>query len=420
MDERAEGTSSGGGHGAVTARSAAAELLGRILDEGAYSNVVIRTGTVELSERDQRFVQRLVYETIRHLLEIDAILSAASTRPIDTVDPPVLHSLRIAVAELMHFETPPYAAIDGAVESVRRRSGERATAFANGVLRTIARTDQAATPGGTTGGALRLGVPEWMLERLEQTLGREGAVAFLEASNNEPQTGLRARLDRAVPGRPVPGIRGAFISDDPAAVSIAVSQGSVAIADPASVAVVLAVDAKPGDAVVDLAAAPGGKTLHLWDEMGGRGTLIAADLHSRRLRTTARRLPDGVHTIVADARRPPFRDECFDRVLLDAPCTGLGTLRRRPEIRHRLAPGTPAAFGSVQRSMLSAALGLLRPGGRLVYSVCTVFAEETIDVVAGLGGHVPPGVPGDAYGDGVLLAPHTTGTDGMFICVFDR
>jgi 16S rRNA (cytosine967-C5)-methyltransferase len=95
-------------------------------------------------------------------------------------------------------------------------------------------------------------------------------------------------------------------------------------------------------------------------------------------------------------------------------------LRRRPEIRHRLDPSAPLAFGALQRTLLEEALGLVRPGGRLVYSVCTVLPEETTDVVAGLGGRAPSGVPGTPCGDGVLLAPHTTGTDGMYIAVFDR
>ena len=121
---------------------------------------------------------------------------------------------------------------------------------------------------------------------------------------------------------------------------------------------------------------------------------------------------------MADALQPPLAS--MDGVLLDAPCTGLGTLRRRPEIKHRLAANAPFDAGKRQRAMLDAALALLAPGGRLVYSVCTVFAEETVDVVAGRRGRAPADLPGRPFGDGLLLSPHTTGTDGMFICVFDR
>ncbi|MCL1595176.1 MAG: rRNA cytosine-C5-methyltransferase, partial [Actinomycetia bacterium] len=123
--------------------------------------------------------------------------------------------------------------------------------------------------------------------------------------------------------------------------------------------------------------------------------------------------------LVADAAKPPFRSSSFDRVLLDAPCTGLGTLRRRPEIRYRMDPDAPDRYGKMQRSMLQQAVGLLRQGGRLVYSVCTVFPEETIDVVANMGFHAPEHSIAEPWGDGVLFTPHLTRTDGMFIAVFD-
>jgi 16S rRNA (cytosine967-C5)-methyltransferase len=121
--------------------------------------------------------------------------------------------------------------------------------------------------------------------------------------------------------------------------------------------------------------------------------------------------------LVMDGRAPALRRRSFDRVLLDAPCTGLGTLRRRPEIRHRLEPESPHRLAPVQRNLVTAALELVAPGGRLVYSVCTIFPEETIDVVADLDADAPDGLPGEPWGKGWLLAPHTTGTDGMFIAV---
>ena len=127
-----------------------------------------------------------------------------------------------------------------------------------------------------------------------------------------------------------------------------------------------------------------------------------------------------LHWVIGDATRPPFEPGSFDRILLDAPCTGLGTLRRRPEIRHRVRPESAAESGHIQRQMLDAAVSLLRPGGRLVYSVCTVTPEDTADVVSGVGSCAPEGLPGSAIAGGVLLAPHVTGSDGMFIAVLDR
>jgi 16S rRNA (cytosine967-C5)-methyltransferase len=184
------------------------------------------------------------------------------------------------------------------------------------------------------------------------------------------------------------------------------------------VAVGLAVDGQPGLSVLDMAAAPGGKTLHLHDQLQGRGTLIAADRHQRRVlsaRRRLRRLNVDLPWLVADGRRLPFAGPTFDRVLLDAPCTGLGTLRRRPEIRHRLQEDAPSRAGELQRELLEAALSVVKPEGFVAYAVCTVFPEETTEVVAGFSAQAPTGLPGRPLGKGWLLGPHLTGSDGMFI-----
>jgi 16S rRNA (cytosine967-C5)-methyltransferase len=185
---------------------------------------------------------------------------------------------------------------------------------------------------------------------------------------------------------------------------------------------VQALSVTPGDTVLDMAMAPGNKTAAIADALARSGRVVASDLHTRRSFSAARRLARmgvTVDMVIADARRPPFRPGTFDRILLDAPCTGLGTLRRRPEIKLRLDPEAPGRLAAVQRQMLEAALPLLRPGGRLVYSVCTVFPEETVEVVAGLGAVPPAELPGRVWSDGRLLAPHLTATDGMFIAVID-
>jgi 16S rRNA (cytosine967-C5)-methyltransferase len=175
--------------------------------------------------------------------------------------------------------------------------------------------------------------------------------------------------------------------------------------------------AQPGDRVADLAAAPGGKTMQLIDATGGPGVL-ALDSSIKRVLRASRRAPEALW-VVGDAASPPIKAATMDRVLLDAPCSGLGTLRRRPEIRHRVTAANVTELASLQRRMLEAALGLLKPGGRLVYSVCTVTPQETVDIVRGFGARPPEGLPGRVWGDGLLLAPHITGTDGMFVAVIE-
>ncbi len=235
------------------------------------------------------------------------------------------------------------------------------------------------------------------------------------ACDTPPRIGVRHR--RATEETEL-GIPGATYVDTVAGLE----EGAFDVIDPSSTAVAAAVGAEPGMRVLDIGAAPGGKTASLWDAMAGDGSLVALDKSPPRLRRMERRMERlgvGAAFVAADGRRPPLRPASFDRVLLDAPCTGLGTLRRRPEIRHRIAEDDPAALGVLQRELLDAALGLVRPGGRLVYSVCTLFAEETTAVVAGSGAVPPAGLPGEVSGSGLLLAPHLTGTDGMFIAVVE-
>jgi 16S rRNA (cytosine967-C5)-methyltransferase len=187
--------------------------------------------------------------------------------------------------------------------------------------------------------------------------------------------------------------------------------------DSSSVAVGHAVQARPGDFVADLAAAPGGKTMHLIDQTGD-GRVVALDSSLRRVMRASRRAPEAFW-MVGDAVSPPFKSAIFDRVLLDAPCSGFGTLRRRPEIRHRVTRARVEELAGLQQRMLAAALGLVKPGGRVVYSVCTVVPAETIEVVRRFGASPPEGLPGRIWGGGLLLAPHLTGTDGMFIAVIE-
>lgn len=390
-----------------SARLQAAQLLGRVLRDGAFSNVLLNQLD---SDADARLVRRLVYGTLRHLPEIDYNLAAISSRDLEEVDAGILDLLRVGGFELLMGEGAPHAAVNEAVEGARSVAGQGAAGFTNAVLRKLT-GGPIPVPPGDEGAALELGVPVWILRSLAQAWGETEARAFLQASQQPAQLTARVRPGASAPGgEEVLGIPGAFELSE-------VGSG-VEIMDPSSVAVGLAADVSPGLVVADLAAAPGGKTLHLYDLMEGKGKLIALDRHPRRATSARRRLArSDVHIpwLVADARRPPLSEGMFDRVLLDAPCTGLGTLRRRPEIRHRLTAVQPSEAGRRQREMIEAALSLLKPDGLIVYSVCTVFPEETTQAIAGFAATAPEGLPGRREGEGWLLAPHLTRSDGMFI-----
>jgi 16S rRNA (cytosine967-C5)-methyltransferase len=389
------------------ARAAAASTLDRIMRSGAYSNVAVaRTGIDPPSDHGR--YQVLVYTCLRHLPFIDAAIDAATNRPRKDIDPIVWSVLRVAVAEVLVLGGEPWAVVDDAVTATRILGAPRASGFVNGVLRTITRTPPPSSDD------LEAMYPTPLVESLVGGLGQADAEAFLRASNVAAPTGVRFR-DGSHRDAPIPGT--AYVDAESAAALIA--DGRVDVIDPASTAVALAVGAGPGERIADLAAAPGGKTRTLADDVGGGGLVVAADVHARRVRDAARR-SEGIASIawlVQDGRSPALRPGSFDAVLLDAPCTGLGTLRRRPEIRFRVTRGAAEAYGAVQRELLERAIDLASPRGRVVYSVCTVFPAETTEVVAGLGFSPPPGLPGEVRGDGLLLAPHLTNTDGMFIAV---
>ncbi len=383
----------------MSERRQAATALGRVLREGAWSNVVLRDGSSR--------TRALLLETLRALPRIDQRIASAAGRAPSKVDSELLDLLRIATTELNGRDARPAAVIvDGAVRDAGSMQ-RRYRGFANAVLRRIA--ESAPIEPAVT--ASDRGVDAWIAGQVNAQLG-EDSIRFWEALDRPAPVGIRSAAP-VVGAEPVPGIPGAWLWHD------GPPPEGEAIQDPASVAVVNALSVEGGDVVADLAAAPGGKTRHLVDLAGPDGMVVAVDVHPRRAATGRRRAP-GAAWLRSDGRNPALRHGMFHRVLLDAPCSGLGTLRRRPEVRYRVGRADVERLASLQRELLEAAFDLLAPGGRLVYSVCTFLPEETIDVVAGLGARAPGGLPGRPWGDGWLMSPDRGPTDGMFVSVFDR
>jgi 16S rRNA (cytosine967-C5)-methyltransferase len=382
----------------LQARHLAAETVGRVMRDGAFSNVLVETQTATLSPRDAGRVKALTYGVLRRIERLDTAIQEGAGRVLGDVDDKLLDRLRVSTFELLYSDLAQPIVVSAGVDLIREIQ-PKAAGFANAVLRRVAERGRATEEA--------LDLPPWLMESLEGAWGAPGAHEFAMASATEPERVVRGNPGATGIGESLAGIPGAF----------AVAPGPIpegtSVQDAASIAVGNAVAAGPGMTVIDLAAAPGGKTSHLLDQAGESGLVIAADSHRRRVTDARRRVP-GAIWVVADAIRLPFRGATFDRVLLDAPCSGLGTLRRRPEIRFRVSQTEVMRLAAAQKAMLEKATELVAPGGALVYSVCTVTPEETVEVVAGMG-FEPADVPGTIWGDGRLLAPHITGTDGMFV-----
>ncbi|MCU1352959.1 MAG: putative rRNA methyltransferase [Acidimicrobiales bacterium] len=364
------------------ARRVAVEALVRIDQDGAYANLLLpkllaRSG---LGPRDRAFVTELVYGTTRMQRACDWLVDRFALRELD---PPVRAALRLGAYQLAFLGTPPHAAVSATVAVVPRK----VRGLVNAVLRRIAEADPA-----WPSDAVRLSYPDAVVERLTADLGAEAALAALEAMNE------RAPVTERADGY---------------------------VQDLASQWVVDLVGARPGDRVLDLCAAPGGKATAL----AGVGALVvAADLRPSRVNLIASNIerlgiPAGqVGLAVADALRPPFRPAAFDHVLADAPCSGIGSLRRRPDARWRIDAATIDRLALLQRDLLDQAVPLVRPGGTLTYSVCTLTAAETVDVAAHVAAAHPdleplpaPGAPWIPAGSGALLLPGAADTDGMAI-----
>ena len=365
------------------ARRLALEVLGRIERGGAYANLALRAALdrCDLNRRDRAFVTDLVYGTTRMRRACDHLIDRFLH---DDIQPEVRTVLRLGAYQLHWAGVPPHAAVSATVAVAPRR----VQGLCNAVLRRVA-DYQPTWPGP----AVELSVPDWLIDRLVADLGLDDALAALAAMN-----------------RPAPAV----VRDD----GYYQDRASQLVADLTGEGLV------PGGRVLDLCAAPGGKATAL---AAAGASVVAADLRPARLGLVAQnadRLGHAVALVAADGRTPPFRPGSFDRVLVDAPCSGLGVLRRRADARWRGGEADLADLALLQADLLAGAAALVRPGGQLVYSVCTVTEAETAGVDRRFRGAEPraepepvgrPWRPHGDHGSGGLLLPQDLDSEGMAV-----
>lgn len=420
----------------TAARRCAFVVVRRVFEQGAYADRALQSEAAGLDPKDRSLAMALAYGTVQRKGTLDFIAAKLVSGSLRRLEPAVLAALRLGLFQLLFLGgVADHAAVNESVELAKRSSRGGAT-LVNAVLRRatregpriLARLEDSTVQGA----AIKHSVPEWLAAKWFEELGSEEARALLAAVNAPPESALRVNqlvstreevLARLPAGsRPDGRLPEAILLDSPfdAHGSELFKTGAITPQSRASMSVARTVSPSAGERVLDLCAAPGGKTTHLAALMSNRGAVLAVERHQGRaqaLRQTCERMHAScVEVKVADASEP-LNEGVFDRVLVDPPCSGLGTLQSRPDIRWRASAASVAELSTLQSRILAQAAAATAPGGALVYSVCTISKPEAADVVcAFLDAH--PEFAAD--GEFVQLYPHRDGTDGFFIARLRR
>jgi 16S rRNA (cytosine967-C5)-methyltransferase len=414
-------------------------VIRRVTDEGAYSNLALgRTiARAGLDERDAGLATELAYGTLRRKIALDHALAPFLERPLEEAPKAARCLLRLGAYQLLFTRIPAHAAVGETVGLAEPRH----RGFVNAVLRRLA-AEGAPTPDGDDDEAVavRTGLDAWAVRELRRLLGEDAEAAAAALAEPGPVTirvnecrGTADELEEVLTAAGIPAERGrvhpsSFLVSGRSPESLpGFVEGRFAVQDQASSFVVDALDPQPGERVLDVCAAPGGKAGHVACRIAPGGVLVAADSRPARaglVRATLERLGLRGLVLVQDARRPAVGGT-FDRILVDAPCSGIGSARRRPELLWRFRRDELSTLARLQVAIVAGAADLLRPGGRLVYSVCTYPRAETDAACDAIVRHRPDLEPVELPGpDGpaarMRLWPHRHGTDAMFVAGFQR
>jgi 16S rRNA (cytosine967-C5)-methyltransferase len=415
--------------GISPARLAAFKILQQV-ESGAFSSVLLAAEEPRLQAVDRALCHELVLGSLRWQLLLDKIVEHFSKRRIESLDPPVRIALRLGLYQLRFLtRIPASAAVNESVNLVRAAHLNSAAAFVNALLRRAVREPDYDPATEVSDPLEKIAIetshPVWLIERWTTSFGLDEARAFAHANNLVPPTTFRIVANRAEEPDVLSRLRAAGATLESSTVAKGAwrvtgatavlrelsAEGKIYLQDDASQLVAQVVDVKPGERVLDLCAAPGGKTTLMADRTGA--LIVAADRSATRIETIVATMHlhelDNIEAVLLDAAQElPFWNGSFDKVLVDAPCSGTGTLRRNPEIRWRLSPADIPALAEQQKRILGMAMKMVKPGGRLVYSTCSVEREENEEVAA-------------EYSplETIRTWPHRDGCDGFFMTVFE-
>jgi 16S rRNA (cytosine967-C5)-methyltransferase len=449
------------------ARVCAYAVLRRVFEHGAYADRALQAESRRLDARDRALAMRLAYGAVQRRLTLDHLVARFAERSPERLDAPVIAALRLGLYELLYLRGAPDRAVVADAVELAKTQGRSGHGLVNAVLRRGAREGaallDALTDDTPEHASVRHSHPEWIARLWWRELGPDAARALMASGNEPGEVALRANTlltdaptlaARLLGGDPPiathgdPQIPEALVLEGQLDVhgSAAWREGAFLAQSRAAMLVARALVPEPGDRVLDLCAAPGGKATHLAALMSGSGEVLAVERNPARagaLSRTAQRLHAGnVRVEVADAARPRPEGPVFDRVLVDPPCSGLGTLQARADLRWRVTPEAIAEMARAQAAILAAGAEALRPGGVLVYSTCTISsAENERPIAAFLDSHPdfalddlaadrskigqPAFAPAPAAGSGsragpVLTLPHRDRTAGFFIARLRR
>ncbi len=433
------------------ARRAAFEILRRVEDEGAFASVLLAASDEEMRAEDRALCYELVMGVLRWQLWLDALIEHYAGRKAESLDEPVRRALRLGLYQLRFLSRIPASAIvNEAVNLAYLARLRSAAGFINAVLRRATRepsfdpAEKIADPLERL--AIETSHPAWLIQRWTKSFSKEEAEKFARANNVQPPVAFRLTSKNQDEQSVLSKLREAGAKITPSLIAPAAWRiegagavvrelsraGVIYLQDEASQLVAHVLEAKAGERVLDVCAAPGSKTTHI-AALAPDAIIVAGDLYEHRLRTVletaSRACVKNIEALAHDARAAlPFAAQAFDRVLVDAPCAGTGTLRRNPEIRWRISAVDISDLSARQRRILSNAASAVRRKGRLVYSTCSVETEENEEVIASflqahtdfrqLAFQAPASLK---LADGSLRTwPQRDGTDGFFVAAFER